>query len=715
MGLLAPLYALAALAIAGPILFHLIRRQPQGQQQFSSLMFLQPSPPRLTRRSRLDNWLLLLLRSLAIALIAFAFARPYLRERSLLNMVPSGRSLVVLLDTSASMQRDEVWLAAQQELRELVASLSSEDYLSLYTIDTSLTEIIPLGSAELEAAASQQAVLAAAEELRPSWHATDLAAGLIELADLLDAQKIDGQTLAADESEIILITDLHTDSGAESLQGFEWPEQVGLDVRRVAPSQPGNARPSLLAADEDQGESLRIRVENNLQSEVQNFQLTWLDERGSVQGAPTNVQVPPGQVRVVPLPDRAPLKRIRLTGDSWDADNELFVLRAEPALQRIAYVGDNNRDREDDPGYFLAKAPLSSSQVTREVIRLSNQELTTNLSNPETSAAVLELDQCRVDDATVLRDFARRGGIVLVIAAQPLSANGQRINSESLFLEQLFDQPGLRIGEAELDDFALIEKVDYQHPLFRPFSDPRYNDFSKIRIWSHRTLREKNAETQIDTSSSASELDSAGKLKTVASLDSGTPLLVQQSLGEGSIWLMTSGWQPSDSSLALSSKFVPILLGIFDPTRETTDASWTYEVGQWLPVARSAEVVDAQGTQVEEPIVEWRASEIRFHEPGLYSIVTTEGPAQTVAIRIPASESNLDSQDPDLFAQYGIGLERVSSDSERTEAARQLRVSELESKQKLWQWLLAAGILILAIETGLAGWTARRSRPQPAT
>ena len=31
MGLLAPLYALAALAVIGPIIFHLIKRQPTGQ------------------------------------------------------------------------------------------------------------------------------------------------------------------------------------------------------------------------------------------------------------------------------------------------------------------------------------------------------------------------------------------------------------------------------------------------------------------------------------------------------------------------------------------------------------------------------------------------------------------------------------------------------------------------------------------------------------
>ena len=78
MSFLTPLYILGALAIAAPIVFHLIRRTPRGEVPFSSLMFLSPSPPRLTRRSRLDHWLLLLLRAAALCLLAFAFARPFL-------------------------------------------------------------------------------------------------------------------------------------------------------------------------------------------------------------------------------------------------------------------------------------------------------------------------------------------------------------------------------------------------------------------------------------------------------------------------------------------------------------------------------------------------------------------------------------------------------------------------------------------------------------
>jgi Ni,Fe-hydrogenase I cytochrome b subunit len=44
---------------------------------------------------------------------------------------------------------------------------------------------------------------------------------------------------------------------------------------------------------------------------------------------------------------------------------------------------------------------------------------------------------------------------------------------------------------------------------------------------------------------------------------------------------------------------------------------------------------------------------------------------------------------------------------------RQLKVEELEKKQRLWQWLLVAGIVVLAVETFVAGWLARKSQLQP--
>ena len=112
MSFLTPLYILGALAVGLPILFHLIQRRPRGEQMFSSLMFLSPSPPRLTRRSRLDHLLLLLLRASILILIAMAFARPFLRDYlQHTDLLPS-RRVVVLVDTSASMQRGDLWQQA---------------------------------------------------------------------------------------------------------------------------------------------------------------------------------------------------------------------------------------------------------------------------------------------------------------------------------------------------------------------------------------------------------------------------------------------------------------------------------------------------------------------------------------------------------------------------------------------------------------------------
>lgn len=77
MNFLTPLFLIGGLAIAGPIIFHLIKRTTRERTLFSSLMFLLPTPPRLSKRSRLEHLLLLLLRCLALGLLALGFSRPF--------------------------------------------------------------------------------------------------------------------------------------------------------------------------------------------------------------------------------------------------------------------------------------------------------------------------------------------------------------------------------------------------------------------------------------------------------------------------------------------------------------------------------------------------------------------------------------------------------------------------------------------------------------
>ena len=105
MSFLTPLFLLGGLAIAGPILFHLIRRNTRRRFTFSSLMFLRPEPPRVTRKSRLEDIPLLIARCILLGLLVLAFARPFFRE--LVEPSPGDgdvRRSLLLVDLSASMR-----------------------------------------------------------------------------------------------------------------------------------------------------------------------------------------------------------------------------------------------------------------------------------------------------------------------------------------------------------------------------------------------------------------------------------------------------------------------------------------------------------------------------------------------------------------------------------------------------------------------------------
>src|SRR5215470_3112134 len=110
MNFLAPLFLIGGLAISLPVIFHLIRRTTRERTVFSSLMFLLPTPPRLTRRSRLENVLLLLIRCAVLGLLALGFARPFFAKPvAESNAHGAAKRMLVLVDTSASMRRPNLW------------------------------------------------------------------------------------------------------------------------------------------------------------------------------------------------------------------------------------------------------------------------------------------------------------------------------------------------------------------------------------------------------------------------------------------------------------------------------------------------------------------------------------------------------------------------------------------------------------------------------
>ncbi|MDX1495543.1 MAG: BatA domain-containing protein, partial [Longimicrobiales bacterium] len=83
LAFLVPLFLLGIAGIVVPIVVHLTRRQRRNVVHFPSLMFLQKIPYQEQRRRRIQHWFLLSLRALALALLAVAFARPFVEDGDL--------------------------------------------------------------------------------------------------------------------------------------------------------------------------------------------------------------------------------------------------------------------------------------------------------------------------------------------------------------------------------------------------------------------------------------------------------------------------------------------------------------------------------------------------------------------------------------------------------------------------------------------------------
>ena len=68
MGFLSPLFLLGLGAIAVPVLLHLFRRETAPDVPFAAVRYLQPTRIERQERRRIQDWLLLVLRALALAI-----------------------------------------------------------------------------------------------------------------------------------------------------------------------------------------------------------------------------------------------------------------------------------------------------------------------------------------------------------------------------------------------------------------------------------------------------------------------------------------------------------------------------------------------------------------------------------------------------------------------------------------------------------------------
>ena len=131
-----PAFLAAAAAAIIPLILHLMQRRRTVRTPFSTIRFLKLAQKRSSNRIRMENFLLWLLRTLLLLVIAAAFAVPVLRTTKLGRLIGQAhRDVALVLDVSYSMNYEtgqrRVWDDVRNAALALLHGLQDGDRVSV--------------------------------------------------------------------------------------------------------------------------------------------------------------------------------------------------------------------------------------------------------------------------------------------------------------------------------------------------------------------------------------------------------------------------------------------------------------------------------------------------------------------------------------------------------------------------------------------------------
>lgn len=711
--LLNPLLLAGVAAAALPIVAHVARRRQERRLDWGAMRYLEELLRASRARLRLERWVLLALRTLALLCIALLFTRPALEPEGA-TVVRDGRvAAMLLIDDSASSARGGAAPAFARSLdlaRAYLATLRPGDEVTILPLSR-LAE--PPGDPLYDLAAARRSL----DDLKPTALGSDvpalIAGGLDRLGRHLNPSV-----------ELVLVGD-GVDDGWRADDRGRWSElreRLGAggdaaDGSRARPRlvllQPEAAPPEdawaieSLAVDRSLVPAgapvdIRVRVRHRGDRAPAPATLRLAVDGRTLQEVPVQPQAG-GEtelsLRHVFAEPGPALVEVELggTGDDLPGDDRrALALRVERALPVVVADVDG---AGPGPGLVVAAAldPAGDGGGLFAVKRVALHAL--DDAALAGARAVVVCDQLTTDAAAVgaLERFCAAGGGVL-IALGPRSAAGAEAwwrGGDGLLPAQLVGP-----GEGQ----ARPGRPLVGHPAMAPFAA------------AADTLRAVGVQRwwRLQPAAAAGGAPAA---QVLLPLDQGDPLVVARPRGLGRAAVLATGFDPAWSSLAATPAVVPLLRGLVADLGSVLLPPRNLRPGDRLvhvPAARApgpgAAATGPEGAVALEATT-WEGRAALQSPPlartGGYRVEDGDQDA-AYAVAAPAAESALAPlAQPALDACFG-GLPLVTARDEA--AVRTAFAGAAGGGRELWRWLLLAALLLLVAEGLWSRRTVRRER-----
>ncbi|MFC2085860.1 hypothetical protein ACFLRO_01465, partial [Bacteroidota bacterium] len=642
-------------------------------------------------RLRVKQWLLLVLRMLAIACLVLAFARPTVESGVAGRIVGIGRtSAAVVLDNSVSMlQRDQngdFFSQAKDEVLSLADDLTPADELIVLPLIADpgtgsarpssptlardwVTEVeVRSGRAGL-AAAIQRGILALSESIHPN-------------------------------KEMFLVSDFQSTNFPDSLD-VDIPPGIRAYLVPVGSLVQDNAAVTSVEVvssivDQDQPVTVRATVSNFGETDLQNWGVSvyLMDDRvaqatidlDAGTSAGINLVMSPGQRGWLPA-------YVEIEDDNFEIDNRRYFTLHVPQVRRILVV------RGDDTNSQYVELALSR-ELSRGgsvfEIHPAQESALASVTIADYDAVVLHgVHDYSSGQIASLANYVSGGGGLFIFTGDSGPASDQQALLSALGGGSYTAMTGSRGAEVAV---ATLDDIDREHPIFSGVFDQ--NERARIDIGHPAVYR------------MAGYRPGAGDEHTVITTTSSVPFLQEIRGGKGRVLMVPFLPEPEWTDLPLRGLFVPLLhrsmYYLTSSEGESGDgviAGSSNQIRLGTGQDSQVKLVSADG---EEWIPEKRGG-LRgllltippsIREPGVYDITADGTTIQRIAINGAPAESDLrrlGAAEVATRIESPAGYPVVvlnSTAAERSSAGR----DNQQAGNEIWNVFLGLALVFLVLE-----------------
>ena len=679
-----PLFLIAAAVGATiPLLLHLLQSRKRQTLPFPTLRFLKLARKKSSRRVRIENFLLWLVRTLIMALLGLAFAMPVLRKSGYAWLGDSPRDVALVLDVSYSMGymtgRETVWDKAVNCAKSVIEGLGDNDRYCIYLAREQPEAVLA------ELVADKQEGLNRLKGLTPGNGSSQLAPAVVEALKALKKEE------RGREREVFIITDNQALPWQSFAQGGSW-EPAALDqktavfVAMLGVSAPENAAPNSVEVFPSivrPGTSAQVVAALRQTGESPETTVTLFVDWEQVGRRSVRLNGPDASTaptfQLPPLPAGVHVARLETPDDNLPIDNAFhFLIRVENQLPSLC-VGS----AEDA---LFVKTALNAGAGK------GNPGVTTILPDrlgEENLGAYSCIFLCNAlplsgQALTSLEAYAKGGGLLVLFPGSSATKESYKAWScLPAFPER-------------------VEEVPAQERRHTLAWDENQHDFL-------RGLREGTVAPSISIRRRLVLSELQPQSNRLMTMGAEKPFLIQRVFGEGRVLMFAVSPERSWSDFPLSPFFLPMVLQCVDYSSgfgENTPFIWatpSFPLKERLPAGGQG--IELRGPEnelmpISSSVVEGRTVMVAegLMKPGVYLMASAgqSTPVPRLAVNLRREESDLTTLLSDSVTSR-MGLSefhpaQVASDLETLQRLiQEHRIGRTFGEQLLW----AALILII--------------------